>query len=407
MAPLPDAAVRHYAAVQALQARALRAGWQAWEQIRPGDLTGTWRAALPALTVAIARLQLEAADAGATYSAATLADQGTWVAPQAIADPLAWVGYASSGAALESALYSPVPAAKRDIAAGRSVVEALAASRQYLGVVLRTQIADTARSAASVDIAMRPGTGYVRMLNPPSCDRCVVQAGRFFRWNAGFRRHPKCDCVHVIARERSQQAALDEGLVKDPDDYFRSLSSAEQDRVFGKSGAQAIRHGADISRTVNARRGASGLYTTEGTSRRGFASELRGRRLTPDGIYRTAGSRARARELLEEHGYVLPGGQLPRGRDYEGFGALGRGGTRIGARAAVLRAQATGVRTGSRYTMTEAERRLLDSRLRYEDVLRGHNPWRRDGGGLTPELAARAERDYRRWLTTGGQLHTE
>lgn len=35
--------------------------------------------------------------------------------------------------------------------------------------------------------------GYVRMLTPPSsCDRCVILAGRWYRWNQGFERHPMC-----------------------------------------------------------------------------------------------------------------------------------------------------------------------------------------------------------------------
>jgi hypothetical protein len=34
--------------------------------------------------------------------------------------------------------------------------------------------------------------GYIRLLTPPSCARCVILAGRFYRWSDGFKRHPNC-----------------------------------------------------------------------------------------------------------------------------------------------------------------------------------------------------------------------
>lgn len=411
MADIPQATVQAYEAAQRLQAQALAAAWTAWDQVRPAALSLTWDTVAPALAVAVARVQYDAAVVGSSYSADTLAQQGRWVAPDAFTDPTAWVGYSSSGASLEAALAGPVVAVKQQVAAGAPVRQAMAYGRDYLEQLVRTQVTDTVRSAASVDIAVRPGTGYVRMLNPPSCERCVVLAGRFYRWNAGFRRHPRCDCVHVASTAGGTAGARAEGLIDDPYDYFNGLSEADQDRIFGAGNARAIRDGADVYRVVNSKRGRTGMLTTEGTSRRGFASDLRGRRLTPDGIYRTAGTRDEALSLLERHGYVLPGGQVPggsiRGADYEGFGALGRGGTRVGAREAVLDARRTGVRNpGSRYTATEAERRVIDSRARYEAVLQGRNPWSADGKGLTPDLAARAENDYRRWLSTGGQIFT-
>lgn len=410
MAQVPPATVEHYRTVQRLQQAALAAAWAAWAQVRPASIESSWRDLTPVLAEAVGAVQLASAAAGSSYSARTLASQGTWRPPDALVDPAAFVGWSSAGAPLASALYSPAPAALQRIAGGAPARQALEYGRTYLEQLVRTQVADTARQAASVDVAARPGVGYVRMLNPPSCARCVVLAGRFYRWNTGFRRHDACDCVHAASTAGATAAARAEGLVDDPYDYFQSLPEAEQDRVLGKGGAQALRDGADISRVVNARRGASGLYTTEGTSKRGFASNLRGRRLTPDGIYRTAGSREEALVLLERHGYVLPGGQLPGGSlrgQREGYGALGRGGTRAGARDAVDRARATGVRDpASRATMTEAERRLADSRARYEAVLAGRNPWSRDGSGLTPQLSAQAEDEFRRWAATGGRIFT-
>src|SRR5690606_25790677 len=100
--------------------------------------------------------------------------------------------------------------------------------------------------------------------------RCVILAGRFYRKNTGFQRHPGCDCRHIPA---SESVAGD--LAVDPRAYFDSLTEAEQDKAFTKAGAEAIRAGADIGQVVNARRGmytAQGqLLTREGTTSRGRA----------------------------------------------------------------------------------------------------------------------------------------
>ncbi len=119
------------------------------------------------------------------------------------------------------------------------------------------------------------------------------------------------------------------------------MSQAEQDKVFGRAGAQAIRDGADMGQVVNARRG---MYTAgrlrvaatrEGTTVRGLyggyeidpvtgqlrrrkASEMERRRsggrhisgtrsirLMPEQIYLDAGNdRAEAIRLLRRFGYL-------------------------------------------------------------------------------------------------------
>ncbi|MFB4414252.1 hypothetical protein, partial [Pantoea sp. ANP04] len=118
-------------------------------------------------------------------------------------------------------------------------------------------------------------------------------------------------------------------------------------------------------------------------------------------------SRADTLKALERNGYILPGGQDPLGSiigQREGYGALGRGGTRVGAREAVLEARRTGERKpNDRYTMTEAERRLFDAQLRWDAVREGRNP-HSSKKPLTPEIAAKVEKDFRRWLSTGGQV---
>lgn len=431
MAAIPAAAEAHYRQMQRLQVLALRASRRAWSGVDSRFLSQSWAALVASqLVPVVSRVQVQAAVSGSSYGGLALAEQGVWVAPESFVDARAFGGVASDGRSLDGLLYSPVTSAKSWIAGGVSPAQALAMGRTVLDSLVRTVVADAGRQAASVDVAARRSVGYVRMLNPPSCSRCTVLAGKFYRWNAGFQRHPRCDCVHVASAVGSTSAARDEGLIDDPYEYFQGLPESEQNRLWGEANARAIRDGADIYQVTNARRGAKGMFTTEGTSRRGYAGSVlrRGqRRMTPDAIYRLNPNRADALQALRDQGYILPGGQVPggslRGR-VEGFGALGRGGTRKAASQAVLEARRTGVRQpGVRYTMTDAERRLHDAEQRYQMVLRGENPYaspafgntpdptgalRRAAAGsrgpLTPLIAAQVEADYRRWLATGGQI---
>jgi len=439
VATIPAAAVEHYRQMQRLQLLGVKAARRAWGHVDGRFLTQSWNDALAQLVPVLVGVQVQAAAAGATYSAPTLAEQGTYVPPEDFTDPQAFGGYASDGRDLAGLLYAPATTTKTAIAEGRSLSQALAAGRSALDMIVATTVSDAGRQAAGVDVTARAAVGYTRMLNPPSCARCLILAGRFYRWNTGFLRHPRCDCVHVASRAGSTQAARDEGLVDDPYQAFNAMSEAEQDAAFGKANAQAIRDGADVSQVVNARRGmtANGNFTTEGTTRRGNAAAglKRGqRRMTPELIYKQAGGdREMALQLLREHGYVLPRGQVAGGAlrgQVEGFGQMGRGGSRRAASQAVLDARATGVRDpNSRYTMTAAERRLYDAEQRYLAVLEGRDPFQSPGftnrpdptGALTgygrssasgrirpvtPAVAARVETEYRLLLATGGQVFT-
>lgn len=398
---IPKAAVAQYRVSQRLQAAAQLRARDAWSQVQIGLLSQSWQIVLrnSGLVAAVTALQVENAGAGAAYGAAALAAQSTYAAPDAFVNPAAFGGFAPDGRSLDGLLYAAVPRTKQLIAGGMDPNAAKAAGGRFLEMMTKTVVADAGRSAAGVDIAARPQVGYVRMLNPPSCSRCSLLAGRFYRWNAGFPRHPGCDCIHVPAK--GAEAARSEGLIHDPYEYFNGLSEAEQDRLYTKAGAQAIRDGGDIFQVVNSRRGMKpgGLVTTEGTSRRGNYGRGRAPRLTPEGIYAQGKSREETLRLLEQNGYILPGGQNPSGvlrGSREGYGQMGRGGTRVGAREAVERARATGVRDPRELaTMTAAERRAFDARANWEAVQAGRNP---AGGRLTPDVAARAEREFRKTI---------
>jgi hypothetical protein len=182
------------------------------------------------------------------------------------------------------------------IAEGQPLNRAMAAGGALAELAAHTQVADAGRVADLTGMTGRGSPGFVRMVVGATCSRCIVLAGRWYRWNAGFDRHPKCDCVGIPAAEN------DIDLRTDPKKVFASMTAVEQDQVFTKAGAQAIRDGADMAKVVNARRGmqtaADGrLYTTEAAGRRP--------RLMPEQIFRDAKDRDDAVRLLRLHGYIL------------------------------------------------------------------------------------------------------
>lgn len=373
--------------------------------------------------------QYRAATLGAGYAGDALADQGLWVAPGGWVDPSGLVGASPDGRSLEGLLATPAVHAKTMIAGGVKPEQAVSRAMGVLGQILVGMVADVSRQAASIDIAARTGVGYVRVASGSTCGRCIPLLGKFYRWNAGFKRHPGDDCIHQPTTAVAARAHANDAY-----EAFNAMTPAEQARQFTPGGAQAIRDGADLYQVANSmrRRTKTGMFTLEGTSRRGNAGRLLKagqRRMTPDAIYKTSKTREEALEALRAHGYILPGGQTPGGSlrgMVEGFGQLGRGGTRRAASQAVLDARSSGVRDErSRYTMTAAERRLSDAERDYRMVLQGRNPWASRGFGqtpdpygeglnavggdsgapLTPQIAAAVERNYRRWLATGGQIY--
>jgi len=176
--------------------------------------------------------------------------------------------------------------------------------------LIASEIQDAGRSASQAEFVARPDwTNYVRMLNPPSCSRCAILAGRIYRDLEEFQRHPLCDCVMIPVTD--WQDAHDKGLVSSAQDLF------DRGEMTGlsKADAQAITDGADIGKVVNARRGmvtADVLghrvkATTEGTTKRAEwrrANPTRLVRLRPESIYKYATDREDAIRLLRLYGYL-------------------------------------------------------------------------------------------------------
>lgn len=297
-----------------------------------------WRSEVGPRIVETVTVGQEAAAATAqAYMTSVLLEQGIDATSPNTVDLNAFVGVAGDGREVASALYGGVIQAAKaqyrpEIASlppMQSLDAALAEAETWMEQLAATIMADAVRAVETAEIAQRPWLdGYVRMLDPKNpCSRCVILAGRFYLFNDGFDRHPACRCVHIPAQENNA-----ESILTNPNKYFDSLSSADQDRVFTPAGAEAVRLGADISQVVNARRGmntaqqnprgwipkgrmeAVRMYgrdvfvTTEGVTKRGVYGKTRGKkpvRLMPESILAIATSREDAIRLLKLYGFLI------------------------------------------------------------------------------------------------------
>lgn len=261
----------------------------AWSRMTFGDPQGAFVAqVLPVVLPALVAAQEHAAGIGGSYVAATARAAG--VATPARVVPRTFSGVTSDGRDLVSLLSQPLVTAYVAHAAGASPAQALLLGAQSLDRITTTQVHDAARAAESVAITgTRRMTGHERVVELGACSRCILLAGRIYRWSDGFLRHPQCRCGM-----RPWYGEL-YGATDEPQRIFDQMSPAEQDATFGADSAQAIRDGADLGKIVNARRGMS-----TAASRR-----YPGGRLMPEDIYRIAGDdREQAIRLLTANGYL-------------------------------------------------------------------------------------------------------
>lgn len=363
---LPKAAVKQYQSHQKVSARALLLVRRLWARVG-ADFDSGFTRVKPAILRTVVSAQEQIYSNSEKYVPAVLYQTGQPDLPVASLRREAFVGVAGDNRPLDSLVEGAVVQSKLAVGRGATTEEALKRGSRYLETALLTSFADLERNVISAGIGIRPSiTGYVRMLNPPSCDRCVILAGKWFRWNEGFQRHPNCDCIHIPAPETGSA-----DIRVDPYAYFNSLSESEQERLFGRSNARAIRDGGDIYRVVNVSH--RGLGTARAGAKWGTPT-----RATVDDIYRHAGTRTNALRLLQEHGYItgpqIAGGNII-GNYYQGFGQLGKGGTARAASDAVFEAIRTGQRDPlNRYTMTAAERNLYDAWYRQNMADQGLYP---------------------------------
>lgn len=385
-----------------------------WDRVG-NDFDSDWVPLIADAAGVIVLAQKAAAVTSADYTPATLFETDTDALPVGTIDTQGFAGVNRYGEPVTSVLTGATTYAKNLVRDGATVTDALLGARNWLTSTTLTMVSDTGRSVVAADVAQRPAIGgYVRVLTSPSCPRCIVLAGKWFRWNEGFLRHPRCDCKHVPARD--EEWARAEGFITDPYDAFKSLSPRKQDELFGTNQAEAIRQGADIYRVVNIAGVPGSAKLARGLANINGRSGWQGRRygtpskVTIDEIFKIAGNdREKAAKLLLDAGYITGpqvGGGNIKGRFYEGYaGTMGRGGTRKGATYSFKRAKATGVRDPyapdgvslDSATQTAAERRLHYAYLNMRAVDEGRNPFANNTKRtpLTPRVRKTVEAEYR------------
>lgn len=325
-------ALGHYRRQQRITRLTANQVQELWQLLDASDLTGSWNAGIGHRMVqAVTAGQLASAGLADTYVDEVADAEGGDPERAGHVRPSAFAGLAADGRALDSLLYLSVITTKQGIGGGLSAQDALTRGLRQALTLSSSEVAEAGRGAVGASMAgKRTIQGYVRVVQPPACSRCIILAGKEYGWNRGFQRHPRCDCVHLPTTlvARNQHG----GGWADPRDYFNSLSAAEQTRVFGAAGARAIREGADMAQVVNARRG---MYTTtaygrvlsatrEGATRRGHFYRLERRRavdrglvppsgrgfhlrtprLMPEQIFELAESRDEAIAMLRRFGYL-------------------------------------------------------------------------------------------------------
>jgi hypothetical protein len=157
-----------------------------------------WPKIAAQVTMLTAAGQLATAGRGVEYVLDVLPE------PVATVNPRAFAGVAPDGRALDTLLYSSVVHAREKFS---KVADQLESGRKWLGMLVHTAVADAGRSAAGAQIAATPDAGWMRMVSPPCCQRCAVLAGKEFKWNAGFERHPRCFPAGVLVSGPSVEAA--------------------------------------------------------------------------------------------------------------------------------------------------------------------------------------------------------
>jgi hypothetical protein len=289
-----------------------------WQQVSLADLDGSFQAIAAALIAQLVRGQLLGAGTATAYNLSLLGayglrPSGPVLNPRGFADPervARVVGFA------------PIRTKQR-IATGMTPDEALASGSHELTMIAETETQESARGVLDVSLNTEPQyRGYLRHPNPGACARCLILANKFYRSNEGFLRHPRCHCTHIPIPVGSDLINLPTAAER-----FHGLSPKQQDRIFTKDGAEAIRAGADVSSVVNARSGmrnAGDGFTKEGLTVRSVsgkrleaagqkAAKRKGeryrrvdQRLSPLGCRRiAAGDQEQYHELLRLNGYII------------------------------------------------------------------------------------------------------
>jgi hypothetical protein len=318
--PAPPADVQHLAAAhrrrqQQIAAQAVAETNRLWGFLQ----TLGWPGVATRMVGTVQSALAEAARGAQDYVAAAVRGWGKEPDPAGQVAERTFAATASDGRPLDTLLERPSLEVTAFVGQGMPHDQADAIGKRHLQRIVATQVADAARvSTGAAVVNDREVEGYIRLLTLPSCNRCIILAGQFYRWNDGFERHPSCDCVHQIATEVTDPPS--------PREVYDSLTDDER-RTAGWSGfdQRAIDDGADLFQVTNYKRalktvsiaGRPVRTTTHGAGRRSLAGKRLGAtrrnpqvtRLTPEAIYldadRLGWDRDETIRVLMRHGYIL------------------------------------------------------------------------------------------------------
>lgn len=310
-----------------------------WRRMGP-DFDASYNVIEPILLTAAFTAQERIAKGALAYIPDVMDEQSMDIPKTAlyVAGAKNFVGTAGDGLPVASLFYESIIKAKTSVGNGFTIPQALDSSGKWLTTATGTMLSDTGRSAEKVAGHARKVKLWVRMLEPPSCGRCVILAGKTSGSSEAFLRHPKCDCRNIPSSEN-----VDDSPLTDPRAYFESLDAESRVKLMGSAAnARAMDDGADLNQIINAYRKSGGVrsaqvngrnmkFTNEGITRRGYAysqmskaeyvkaqgeirrreggskrsqSRLKAPRMMPETIYEVAKDQADAKRLLTLYGWI-------------------------------------------------------------------------------------------------------
>jgi len=202
----------------------------------PEDFDEGWAKIGARLVALVTLAQFGAAQDGASYVPLALSQQGQRSVPVAQVVPAAFAGKAPGGGLLSNMLYGAVIQART--VAATSTAQRLQAGRNWLDAAVQTTVMDASRDASAAAITARPSVQWVRVVDVPCCQRCAVLAGKVFRYETQFERHPNCGCQTLPQTVANPDAS---GIIIGPDDV-RDLTSKQR---------QMIDDGHDFNKVIN------------------------------------------------------------------------------------------------------------------------------------------------------------
>ncbi len=188
-----EVAQAHRLRQQQLAAVTAREAARLWGFVDPQAVRASWGSLVRRLLQIVMAAQTSAVRGSQDYVTVTLKRQGGTPNPYGTVNASGLIGVTSDGRDLEGLLFHPAITVENLVDGGLDRTVALDRGLTSAKRIVATQIQDAARVSTGLAVYNDRDIGWwVRMLQPPSCARCVILAGKRFRYNKGFARHPNC-----------------------------------------------------------------------------------------------------------------------------------------------------------------------------------------------------------------------